>query len=348
MLTPMAPRLLLLTIALFLAAPAAAQVSQFKLDENGHWVPVPAPQLDADAAVIAKARQLLADEKPQQAKRILSTWIEKNERGSSPYLPQAYLLRGDATTGAGNEFKALYDYEAVIKGFPQTEEYVLAIRRELEIAIKYVFGMKYKWLGLRWSAGDSIGEELLVRVQERLPGSPEAERAGIELADYYYRNRDLRLAETAYQLFIENFPKSQHLSRAKQMRIYANIAQFSGPQYDASGLNEARILIEEFTATDPVAAKRLGLSDALIARLDESAAAQVLDKARWYLRRGDPVAARLVLQRVVSAHAQTVAAQTALDMLTERGWAPTPAAAIPPAATPPAANPTAPAPEPQP
>lgn len=344
------------------AAPAAAQVSQFRLDENGQWVAAPAPEggRDPDAAVIAEARELLAADNPDSAWSVLSEWIEKNERGSSPYLPQAYLLRGDAKTAAGNEYKALYDYEAVIKGFPQTEEYVLAIRRELEIAIKYVFGMRHKWMGLRWSPADHIGEELLVRVQERLPGSPEAERAGIELADYYYRNRDLKLAETAYQLFVENYPRSQHVSHAKQRRIYANIAQFSGPQYDASGLKEAKILIEDFAAADPVAAQRLGLSDALIARLDESAAAQVLEKARWYIRRGDLVSARMILQRVATRHAGTVAAQTAIQMLEDRGWPISPSAQSPaqpgdraataPAAEPAAApaSPPAPAPEPTP
>ena len=120
------------------------------------------------------------------------------------------MIRGDATTANGNEYQALYDYEAVIKGFPATEEYRRAVERELEIGIKYVFGLKRKWFGLRWSDATDIGEELLVRTQERLPGDELAERAGIELADYYYRTRELRLASEAYEIFLANFPRSRY------------------------------------------------------------------------------------------------------------------------------------------
>lgn len=339
------PSLLILLTLSSLAPLAAAQNSQFRLDEHGNWVPAAAPTLDPDSALIAKARQLLADNKPGEAISILDDWLDENEKSNSPALPQAYLIRADAKTAQGDDYKALYDYEAAIKGFPESQEFVLAVRRELDIAIKYVYGMKRRWLGMRIMPAEDVGEELLVRTQERLPGSPEAERAGIELADYYYRNRDLKEAGEAYQLFVENFPKSQHAARAREMRIYANIAQFKGPNYDASGLTEAKLLIEDFAASDPITAQREGLSDALIARLDESSAAQILQKARWYLARNDGVSARLVLQRVIAKHPKTVAARTAMEMLNERGWALSNSPAKPAA---PAAAPDTPAPADQP
>jgi hypothetical protein len=67
------------------------------------------------------------------------------------------------------------------------------------------------------------------------------------------------------------------------------------------------VLIEEYAATDPIGAQRAGLSDAMIARLDESAAAQILEKAKWYMTRGDPVGARSSLRRLIAKHPQTVA-----------------------------------------
>src|SRR5690606_24336546 len=81
---------------------------------------------------------------------------------------------------------------------------------------------------------------------------------------------------------------------------------------------EARVLIEEYAAIDPVGARRAGLSDALTARLEESAAAQQLRKARWYLTRGDAVSARFMLRRVVRDHPRTVSAVVALGWLAER------------------------------
>jgi outer membrane protein assembly factor BamD (BamD/ComL family) len=153
-----------------------------------------------------------------------------------------------------------------------------------------------------------------------MPGSPLAERAGIELADYYYRTRNLAAASEAYEVFIVNHPRSEHASRARQRRIFANIARFKGPNYDASGLTEAQVLIEEYAALDPVGAQRAGLTDALSARLEESTAAQQLQKARWYLARGDAVSARFMLRRVVQDHPRTVSADVAMQMLRDHGW----------------------------
>jgi outer membrane protein assembly factor BamD (BamD/ComL family) len=304
-----------------LAAPALAQVQEFRLDAPGNLVAQPAAPMDADEQVIARARQALADGKAGQAKSILTPWIKEHAASTHRLLAAAYLLRGDARVADGNEFKALYDYEAVAKGFPATEEFRRAVERELEIGIKYVYGLNRIWLGFRWADATDIGEELLIRVQERLPGSDVAERAGIELADYYWRTRELKLASDAYEIFLANFPKSRYAERARQRRIYANIARFKGPDYDATGLADAQVLIRQFADADPAGAQRAGLSDALVARLDESAASQVLEKARWYLGRSDLVSARATLRKVIERHPQTVAAKTALGILQERNWA---------------------------
>lgn len=305
------------------------------MDENGNWVAQPPPHpLSPDEETIAKARQLIADDKPGEARSVLTGWLDKNVSTNNPYLPQAYLLRGDAITASGNEYKALYDYEAVAKGFPESEEFNRALERELEIGIKYVYGLRRIWLGVRWSDASDIGEELLARVAERSPGSKLAERAIIELADYYYRTRELKLAADTYGIFLANFPKSEYADRARRRRIEANVARFKGPNYDASGLNNARVLIEDYQAVDPGAAQRANLSDAMVARLEESVAAQVLQRARWYLRRNDGVSARFTLQRLILKHPQTVSARTAIQMLQERGWSlpATPSATATPAA----------------
>ena len=62
------------------------------------------------------------------------------------------------------------------------------------------------------------------------------------------------------------------------------------------------------------------MSDALAARLDESIAAQKLEKARWYFKQGDDVSARFTLNRLRRSHPRTVAATIAYDLLLERGW----------------------------
>jgi tetratricopeptide (TPR) repeat protein len=302
------------------ASGVAAQSGQFRLDEGGNWVAVESRPLSADEQRIMQARELLADNKPGGAKRILDAFIEEYQHTSNPLLASAYLYRGDALALDGDEFEALYDYEVVAKDFVASEEFPKAIERELQIGIRYLHGLKRKLWGLRWVDATDIGEELLIRVQERMPNSRLAERAAIELADHYYRIRNLDAASDMYEVLIANFPESQHISWARQRRIHANIGRFKGPNYDATGLRDAKVLIEEYETIDPASARRAGLSDALMARLDESMAAQMLEKARWYTRRGDLVSARFVLNRLVVKHPQTVSAATGLQIIRENGW----------------------------
>ena len=301
-------------------AAAVAQSNEFKLDDSGQWMQTDAPEPGTDEAVMADARRLLAEEKPGAAQKILDPWIEANERTDNPYLPEAYLLRGDALTAAGYEFQALYDYEAIAKGFASSGSYVKSVERELDIGVRYVNGLRRRFLGVRLLDSTDIGEELLIRVQERLPGSRLAERAGIELADYYFRERDMKLAVEAYGLFLENYPRSPYAPKAMQRRIYATIARFKGPRYNGAPLIDATVLVRRFAGLYPAQATASGLDEALLARLDESAGAQMLQTARWYLSQGDPVSARYILGRLLAEHPKTSAASTALQILVDRGW----------------------------
>lgn len=303
------------------AAPSArAQSVEFTLDEDGNWVQVDAPEPGTDEALLARARRLLAQERPKAALEILNDFIEAHKREAHPLLPDAYLLRGDAKTADGNEYAALYDYEVVTLEYPATEAFITAVQRELDIGVRYVNGMKRKLAGVRILKADDVGEELLIRVQERLPGSRAAERAGIELADYYFRQRDMEMAAIAYDLFLELYPRSEYRVEAMKRRVYATIARFKGPLYDGSPLIDAQVLIERFGRLYPAEAQQAGLDAALSTRLDESAANALLQIAQWYLKQGETVAGRYTLQRLVREHPRTAAAARALETLEEHDW----------------------------
>ncbi len=311
-----------LVLCAALAVPtASAQQTTFELDpERGTWVEAEAPEPGTDAWVIAETRRALAAERPADARKQISDWIQINERTDSPWLPEAFMLRGDALVALGKEYKALYDYERVALDFPQSEVFLPTLERELRVGLMYLNGLKRKFLFLRFEDASPIGIELLMRVQERSPGSQLAETAAIELADHFYRVRELELAAEMYGIFLVNYPRSQQREHAMLRQIYANVAQFKGPRYDASSLVEARALIRQFEGEYPDRAEQLGITDALIARLDESAAAQMLATSEWYLRRKDPVSARFTLRRLVIKHDGTVAAARGRDILIDRGW----------------------------
>lgn len=308
-------------VTAMLVGRASAQSTTLELRDDGAWVQTRAPEAGSVEARIAEIRRELALGNGAAA-RALADRLVKDLPQDSPWLAQAILLLGDAKSAVGFEYRALFQYEEIINRFASSPEYRTAVERELEIAIDYVRGKKRRifWGLLRIGSADKLGAELLIRVQERLPRSDLAERAGIELADYYFRARDMEAAAEAYELFMINFPESVHRRRAMLRRILANVARFKGPRYDASGLIEGEALIEEFRERFPLEAQETGMSDALLARLDESQGAQLLENARWYLRTGDEVSGRFTLKRLIAKHPRSVAAERAREVLRERGW----------------------------
>jgi outer membrane protein assembly factor BamD (BamD/ComL family) len=266
---------------------------------------------------MTQARRHLAAEQPAKAKSILDAWIDRHRGSLHASLPEAHYLRGNAWLALDEEYESLYDYEEVVKNYPGSEFFAPSLEREFQVAKLYLRGRNIpsRIFGLRIDSGDRLGEEIILRIAERLPGSRLAEQSLMELADHYARTRDLRLAAETYDVFLQLFPASEHRQLAMQRRVYANIAQFKGPGYATSTLRDAKVQIDEFQEEYPDAAQRTGLSDALIARVDDSAAAGLLQNARWYLKREDTVSARLTLTRLIRRHPKTAAAQEAMEMI---------------------------------
>ncbi len=312
-----------LTLAAALTAPALAQSQEFILsDDESGWVETDAPQPGTAEALIADARVLLAEGEPKQAKKLLDGWLDANERTNHPALAEAFLLRADAWFAMDREFKSLFDYETVIRDFPDSDAFPIAVEREFEIGKLYLNGLRKRIFGVRLERARGLGEELLIRVQERIPGSRLAEEAAIFLADYYYDRRQLELAGDMYAIFLANYPRSEHRERALLRQIDCNVAQFKGPEYDGSRLIEARLLLEDYQDNYPTSAARSGFTEGLETWIDESGAQQMLEAASWYMGQSDEPAARLTLRRLIRRHPESAAARDAVRIMRERGWMP--------------------------
>ncbi len=309
---------------------ALAQTQQYTLDPNRQWTPAEQPQPGSDEALLADARRHLADNNPEEARRLANQWITAKERSVGPLLPAFRLVRGDAMVAMGDEFEALYDYEAIAVRHRESEQFPIAVERELEIALRYAAGLRQKILGMRIGDPEDVLTELLIRVQERMPKSQLAERAAIALADFYYDRRNLVMAREAYDLYLRNFPSGPHRIKAYQRRIQSDIARFKGPRYNSAPLINARVQLVEFLRRYPAEADASGMNEAMVVRLDESAGASLLEVANWYLTIGDEPSARVALRRLLRDHPRTIAGEKAEAMMRERGWldqAPVPGAA---------------------
>jgi len=317
----MSLRLIILTVAISLLqgfSPLFAD--DYRIDEKGELIKTAEPDPDSQAGWIARIRTLLADGKNAAAENEASKFIKKYKDTGEPLYAEAVLLRGDAQMARGNFYKALYDYEYIAREFPVSEQFTTALQREYLIAEKFAAGLKKKWAGIRLFNAEEEAVELLIRIQERLRGSRLAEQAGITLADYFYRKRLMHLALDSYDLFLLNYPDSPYRQKAMQRKIFAHIATFKGPEYDASGLENAKLEIEEFKSTYPRVAAESGVDNSLLGWINDSAAEKMLHTAQWYLAQNDPVSAQFTLKRMIRKYPETAAGKKAIALMLSHGW----------------------------
>jgi outer membrane protein assembly factor BamD (BamD/ComL family) len=314
------PRIAVIAIASALVSPAFAQSSEFELEDSGNWEQTQTPEPGSDAATMADATRYLAEGKPDKAHEMLTKWLDSNKRTRNRHIAHAYYLRGVARVDRGREYKALFDFETIIRDFPSSPYFLKSVEQEYNIGIDYINGLKRRFLGFRFENARPTGEELMIRTQERVPGSQLAERAAMALADHYYKRRELKLAAEMYSIFRQNFPNSDQVRQAMLREIESNIARFKGPRYDGSGLLDAKLLIEQYQLQFPGESIRSGITDGLDAWIDESAAQQVLDTARWYLKVDDHTSARFILARLIRRHPATDAADEAISIMIDNGW----------------------------
>ena len=309
-------RLLFIAVALSFAAGGVAQPS-YELTDDG-FVAVDVPEPGTPAAELADARRLLAEGESKEAEKALTRWLKTYKNDS--LTVEALLVRGDAILMQGDYYRSLYDYEKIATLYPATEQFNVALQREFEVATRYTQGLKRKLWGRRWLPAGDDGAELLIRIQERVPGSALGEKASEALAEYYYTDGQMDLASEAWDLFLLNYPESDLRSLALLRGIQASLARFKGPEFDATGLIDAQERLRQFESEFPAAAERVGTAGLLV-RVRESLARRDFSSAAWYDRTGQAVSAAVLYRRLLVEYGDTEAAADAAQRLEQLGEA---------------------------
>ena len=112
--------LVAVVLTLCLARVGWAQ-ERYRLDEQKEWQ----QQTFADPATpegqLQTIRKALAEDKAGKALKLAKKWIKQNP--GHTLLPEAHLLHGDAYVAKRRYFKALFDYEMVIRAYPDRPQY---------------------------------------------------------------------------------------------------------------------------------------------------------------------------------------------------------------------------------
>ncbi|MFZ9914822.1 MAG: outer membrane protein assembly factor BamD [Phycisphaerales bacterium] len=308
-----APSILAALLLACAGSTAMAQAERYELDALDRWRKVAESDPASEEAQLLAARKALVDGEATRAKKLVNGFLERFPL--SRYRADALLLKGDAIRAEGDEYEALYEYEEICRRYSASEAFIPALEREYAIACEYADGLKRRFWGtVRIVNADEDAQELLIRVQERLPGSELAERACMRLADYYFARHEMIMASEAYSIFIENFPRSANVTKARLRLIYSYLAGFRGPEYDASSLLEARAKLRSLKSLQPGLAQQVG-ADGILLRIEESQAAKLLSTADWYLKTDDPISAELFIRRLVQRHPSSIATLEALRIV---------------------------------
>ena len=295
-------------------SPAVVAQETRRLADDGQLVKQPTYAPESPEGKIQQIRKFIAEDNGGDAEDLADDWID--DYPSHPQIDEAYLLRGDAKMAQRDYYKALFDYELLIRSYPGSQHFMTALEREYKVALLYASGVNRPFLGLPLLPAEGEAEELLVRIQERAPGSEIGEKASLSLGDFYYDTAAMYKAVDAYDLFLQNYPQSQHRRRVMRRLIQASLATFKGPKYDPTGLLDAATRLRAYRQEYPADAEQLG-ADALLVRIDESLALKVFYTAQWYEQKNKQVSAIFVYKRVVKDHPRTAAAQQAIKRLAE-------------------------------
>ena len=305
-----------IVLVLMVVTRAAAVQDEYVLDETGELRKQEVLDPATPEGQMQQVRRVLAEDSGKAAWALADQWITNHP--NHPLLPQAYLVRADAHVAQQEYFKSLFDYEYVIRVFPESPQFNTALEREFEIARLFAAGMRRKWLGLRFFATAGEAEELFIRIQERSPGSDVAEKASLALGDFYFDRSQMLSAAEVYILFLTNYPDSRHREKAVLRLIQSHLATFKGSKFDATGLIEAAQWLKVFDREFPVSAERLGV-EALRLRIEESLAVKTFYQARWYERVSKEVSAIYLHRNLLREYPHTVAGKAALRRLSQLG-----------------------------
>ena len=262
--------------ALTVGAPAARSQSRERIiwdEQKQAWIPAEELERPLQGSV-GEAQDLLRQGRNREAEKILKAYF-KQSVGNEPDRAEAMLLYANAAFLRGDYTQADKRYKQVISEYPNTREYAISIRRELDIAKAWLAGKKRKVAGFLFLNGEDEALEILSQIEQLAGGYRIAEVALWTKGEYYFHTGQFELAEIAYRRLAKDYKSPRYHKIALYRAAGSAIAAFPGIAFDDTPLLEARELYTEYldkfpqrgpagehsdhSRTDPAQAGRKGI-----------------------------------------------------------------------------------------
>jgi tetratricopeptide (TPR) repeat protein len=267
-----------------LARAADNQTWEFRA---GRWMEAPrattAPTVDEP--MLDQAEQLLIQHDPKAAKKILVAWVKVNK--NSPVRDRCIFLLSDVFYQQDDRIKSFFYCDELMDEYPESKLFQAALQKQFDIAFDYLNGYKDTFLGMRILDMGTEGVQMMWRIQQRSPGSPLAEKGLHATADYYFNDADFDLAEDAYNAYIQTYPRSELIPRAKLRAAFSSLAQFRGIKFDASNIIDARAQLMVIQKEYPDLSAEENVQTVLD-QIDSAFAEKLLEVGEFYQRTHEP------------------------------------------------------------
>ncbi|HQY87840.1 MAG TPA: outer membrane protein assembly factor BamD, partial [Tepidisphaeraceae bacterium] len=239
-------------------------------------------------------------------------WLEQNP--NSELRDRALLLTALALNGRGNGIKAFYYCDELMDLHPDSLLFVDAMQLQFDIADAYLRGRKDRFLMLPILNQKESALDMLIRIQQRAPASPIAERSLLRTATYYWDDGQFDLAADAYGFYSQRFARSPYAPDAKLREGLSNLAQFVGPLYDPRPVINGRAQLSEMIVEHPDLAKENDLQGKLV-WADRQLARKLYLEADFYRRTHKPESAKHLCKRLIELYPNLPEAEDATKLL---------------------------------
>jgi len=285
-------------------------------DQTQQWTAADQP-VNRPQGPLGQARELIDAAEYRKAEMVLSKYIEAND--DTQDRAAAMLLYADCAFMRGRYYKANGRYQRVIEEYPQTDQFAISLRRQLDIAGAWLEGRKRRLVGIIPVRADGEALDLLGHIEQMGTGHRIAEVAVRMMADYYFRTGQYELAELHYRRLIKDYHSAKYTKMAMSRTAASALAMFPGVSFDQTPLLEAKELYTEYLERFPGHAKKEGVQT-ILADIDRKRAEKEYQVGRFYVRIGKPQAAAYYFNYVLKTWPDTIWADRAGEELDRLGF----------------------------
>ncbi|MCS7090901.1 MAG: outer membrane protein assembly factor BamD [Verrucomicrobiota bacterium] len=214
------------------------------------------------------------------ARRVVRQWP------LSDYAPEAQFLIARCFEARKQDERAFREYQKFIEKYPMSDQFNEALRRQYEIALRFLGGQWFKlWGYIPFFPSMSKTAEMLEKVVANGPYSDIGPAAQMSLGTAYEKARDYDLAVKAYETAADRYSDRPQVAADALYRAgLAWLKQARTAEYDQSAAGKAIAVFTDFMALYPNDPRAVEARDHIAALRAEQARGHY-EIARFYEKR---------------------------------------------------------------